>query len=292
MKQYKELLEDVLTNGVRKEDRTGTGTISRFGVQKRYDLRDGFPLVTTKETAFRLIVLELLWFLKGSTDVKELMDQAVNIWNKDAYASYCRKVGEDAVEYRAFVEAIRNDDPAFAEYKDLGPIYGSQWRSFEGGGRVVDQIHEFVEGIKANPDSRRHLVTAWNPGALPDMALPPCHVLFQGYVADRVFSLQLYQRSADVFLGVPFNIASYALLLKLVAKHTGLEEGEFIHTLGDYHLYSDHVDKAMIQLQREERKLPIVRIKTTRENIWDYQLEDFELIGYDPHPKIKAEQSA
>jgi thymidylate synthase len=260
MKQYLDLLNDILTNGVHKGDRTGTGTLSVFGRQMRFDLRDGFPLITTKKLHLKSIIHELLWFLKGDTNVKYLQDNGVRIWNEWA-----------------------------DENGDLGHIYGYQWRSWpDYRGGSIDQITEVIETIKHNPDSRRIIVSAWNVADLPNMNLPPCHAFFQFYVADGRLSLQLYQRSADTFLGVPFNIASYALLLMMVAQVTGLEAGEFVHTLGDTHLYTNHLDQARLQLTREPRPLPRMIINPDVKNIFDFKYEDFTLEGYDPHPHIKA----
>lgn len=260
MKQYLELLERVLTEGVRKEDRTGTGTISVFGHQMRFNLEDGFPLLTTKKLHLKSIIYELLWFLKGDTNVKYLQENGVRIWNEWA-----------------------------KEDGDLGHIYGYQWRSwpdYEGG--HIDQISEVVEQIKRTPDSRRIIVNAWNVGDLKNMQLPPCHMFFQFYVAGGRLSLQMYQRSADIFLGVPFNIASYALLLQMMAQVTGLRAGDFIHTLGDAHIYLNHLEQVKLQLSREPRALPQMKINPEVKSIFDFQYEDFELTGYDPHPHIKG----
>ena len=258
MQQYLNLLNRILTEGTQKGDRTGTGTLSIFGHQMRFDLRDGFPLLTTKKLHLKSIIYELLWFLRGDTNVRYLQEHGVRIWNEWA-----------------------------DENGELGPVYGHQWRSwpdYKGG--TIDQIKNVVEMIKHNPDSRRMLVTAWNPAEVDDMALPPCHCLFQFYVADGRLSLQLYQRSADSFLGVPFNIASYALLLQMIAQVTGLEAGEFIHTTGDTHLYLNHLEQAKLQLTREPRTLPKMKINPDVKDIFDFKYEDFELIGYDPLPHI------
>ena len=261
MKQYHELLERILDTGTQKEDRTGTGTLSVFGHQMRFDLSEGFPLVTTKKLHLRSIIHELLWFLKGDTNVQYLKDNKVTIW--DEWAD---------------------------ENGNLGPVYGKQWRSWETtDGRKIDQIANVVEQIRTNPDSRRLLVIAFNPGEIDKMALPPCHAFFQFYVAGGKLSLQMYQRSADVFLGVPFNIASYALLLMMVAQVTGLVPGEFIHTLGDAHLYSNHLDQARLQLTREHKPLPRMILDQSVKSLFDFKFEDFQLVGYDPHPAIKAE---
>ena len=258
MQQYLNLLNRILTEGTQKGDRTGTGTLSIFGHQMRFDLRDGFPLLTTKKLHLKSIIYELLWFLRGDTNVRYLQEHGVRIWNEWA-----------------------------DENGELGPVYGHQWRSwpdYKGG--TIDQIKNVVYMIKHNPDSRRMLVTAWNPAEVEDMALPPCHCLFQFYVADGRLSLQLYQRSADSFLGVPFNIASYALLLQMIAQVTGLEAGEFIHTTGDTHLYLNHLEQAKLQLTREPRPLPKMKINPDVKDIFDFKYEDFELIGYDPLPHI------
>ena len=258
MQQYLNLLNRILTEGTQKGDRTGTGTLSIFGHQMRFDLRDGFPLLTTKKLHLKSIIYELLWFLRGDTNVHYLQEHGVRIWNEWA-----------------------------DENGELGPVYGHQWRSwpdYKGG--TIDQIKNVVDMIKHNPDSRRILVTAWNPAEVDDMALPPCHCLFQFYVADGRLSLQLYQRSADSFLGVPFNIASYALLLQMIAQVTGLEAGEFIHTTGDTHLYLNHLEQAKLQLTREPRPLPKMKINPDVKDIFDFKYEDFELIGYDPLPHI------
>ena len=263
MKIYLNLLEKILNEGVQKGDRTGTGTLSIFGHQMRFDLSEGFPLLTTKKLHTKSIIYELLWFLKGDTNVRYLQEHGVRIWNEWA-----------------------------DENGDLGPVYGHQWRSwpdYDGG--VIDQIQYVVNQIKTNPNSRRMIVSAWNVAEVNKMALPPCHTLFQFYVCDGRLSLQLYQRSADTFLGVPFNIASYALLCMMMAQVCGLRPGEFIHTTGDTHLYLNHLEQARLQLTREPRPLPTMRINPDVKSIFDFQFEDFELVGYDPHPHIKAEVS-
>jgi len=260
MKQYLDLMQDVLDNGSRKTDRTGTGTSSVFGRQLRFDLAAGFPLITTKKLHLRSIIYELLWFLRGETNIKYLKDNGVSIW--DEWAD---------------------------ENGDLGPVYGSQWRSWPApDGRHIDQISLVLDRIKANPDSRRHIVSAWNPAEVDQMALPPCHALFQFYVADGRLSCQLYQRSADLFLGVPFNIASYALLTCMVAQQCDLEAGEFIWTGGDVHLYSNHMEQTKLQLTREPYRLPKLRIMRRPASLFEYQYEDFEVIDYQSHPSIKA----
>ncbi len=260
MKQYHDLLEHILANGVKKEDRTGTGTLSTFGYQMRYDLSEGFPAITTKKLHLRSIIHELLWFLSGDTNIKYLKDNGVSIWDEWA--------DEDG---------------------NLGPVYGSQWRSWpKPDGGSIDQIKKIIDQIKNNPDSRRIIVSAWNVAEVENMALPPCHSFFQFYVAEGKLSCQLYQRSADTFLGVPFNIASYALLNMMVAQVCDLEVGEFVHTLGDAHLYLNHLDQAKIQLEREFRPLPQMIINHEVKSIFDFTYADFELVNYDPHPHIKA----
>ncbi len=260
MQQYLDLLDRVLRTGAEKSDRTGTGTLSVFGHQMRFDLADGFPMLTTKKLHTKSIVYELLWFLNGDTNIKYLKENGVSIW--DEWAD---------------------------ENGELGPVYGYQWRSWPApGGSKVDQIANVVQSIRTNPDSRRHIVTAWNPADVDDMALPPCHCLFQFYVADGKLSCQLYQRSADIFLGVPFNIASYALLTLMVAQVTGLKPGEFVHTLGDAHLYSNHLEQAHIQLSRAPRALPKMSLNPDVQDIFGFAYTDFTLSGYDPHPHIAA----
>ena len=261
MQVYLDLLSHVLRQGVEKTDRTGTGTISVFGYQMRFDLAKGFPLLTTKKLHTRSIIYELLWFLQGATNIGYLRDNRVTIW--DEWAD---------------------------EQGELGPVYGYQWRSWPSAdGRYIDQIAQVVDTVKNNPDSRRHIVCAWNVGDLDKMALPPCHVLFQFYVADGKLSCQLYQRSCDIFLGVPFNIASYALLTAMMAQVTGLQAGEFIHTLGDAHIYLNHLEQVKLQLTREPRPLPVLKLNPEVKSIFDFHYEDFMMDGYDPHPHIKGE---
>ena len=259
MKEYIKLINHVLENGIEKTDRTGTGTLSVFGYQSRYNLEKSFPLVTTKKIHLKSVVFELLWFLKGSTNIKYLKDNNVKIWDE-----WANKDGE------------------------LGPVYGSQWRSWQTkNGETIDQISELINNLKNNPHSRRHIVSAWNVGEINDMALPPCHSLFQFFVVNNKLSCQLYQRSADIFLGVPFNIASYALLTMMIAQVCNLDRGEFIHTLGDAHIYLNHINQAQLQITREPKDPPIMKIKK-RTNIFDFVYEDFEIVNYDPHPHIKA----
>ena len=261
MQQYLDLLHRILEEGKVKTDRTGTGTKSIFGHQMRFNLEDGFPVLTTKKLHLKSIIYELLWFLKGDTNVKYLQEHGVSIWNEWA-----------------------------DENGDLGPVYGHQWRSWpDHRGGTIDQIQNVIDLIKHHPDSRRMLVTAWNPADISEMALPPCHCLFQFYVADGRLSLQLYQRSADTFLGVPFNIASYALLLQMMAQVTGLKAGDFIHTTGDTHLYLNHIEQAKLQLTRTPRELPQMKLNPDVKNLFDFRYEDFELLNYDPWPHIKAE---
>lgn len=263
MKQYLDLLDHVLKNGVEKKDRTGTGTISVFGYQMRFDLNEGFPVLTTKKLHLRSIIHELLWFLKGETNIRYLKENNVKIWNDWA-----------------------------DENGDLGPIYGYQWRSWPTpDGRFIDQISSVIQSIQKNPDSRRHIVSAWNVGLLDQMALPPCHILFQFYVADGKLSCQLYQRSADIFLGVPFNIASYALLLKMIAQVTNLQPGEFIHTFGDAHIYLNHIEQAKLQLTRQPLPLPELKLNPAIKNIFEFTFDDIQLLNYNAHPHIKGEIS-
>jgi len=260
VKQYLDLMQHVLDKGVRKEDRTGTGTLSVFGYQMRFDLSAGFPALTTKKVHLRSIIHELLWFLKGDTNIRYLHDNGVSIWDEWA------------------------DDKG-----DLGPVYGYQWRSWPAAnGEHIDQISQVLDQIRNNPDSRRIIVSAWNVGEIRNMALPPCHAFFQFYVAEGRLSCQLYQRSADIFLGVPFNIASYALLTLMVAQVTGLKAGDFVHTLGDAHLYSNHLEQVRTQLPREPRSLPTMEINPDVDDLFAFRFEDFELVDYDPHPHIKA----
>ncbi len=260
MRQYLDLLQHIREHGVMKEDRTGTGTQSVFGYQMRFNLADGFPLLTTKKVHLKSIIYELLWFISGNTNVHWLQEHGVTIWDEWA--------GPDG---------------------ELGPVYGHQWRSWPApDGRSIDQLSQVINQIKHNPDSRRLLVSAWNPGEVDQMALPPCHCLFQFYVANGKLSCQLYQRSADVFLGVPFNIASYALLTLMIAQECGLQPGEFIHTTGDTHIYRNHFEQVALQLSREPRKLPVMRLNPEVKSVFDFQYEDFTLVGYDPWPAIKA----
>lgn len=297
MKQYLDLMQHILDNGVDKSDRTGTGTRSVFGYQMRFDLAEGFPLVTTKKTHLKSIIHELLWFIQGDTNIQYLVQNGVNIWNDWPYQSYLKqndleeKYPKYSDEWKAFmkefIEKVKTDDEFARQYGELGPVYGHQWRNFEG----VDQISGLIEDIKNKPDSRRLIVSAWNPKDIPVMAksgLPPCHSLFQFYVAEGKLSCQLYQRSADVFLGVPFNIASYALITMMIAQVCDLGLGDFVHTFGDAHLYSNHFDQAKLQLSRTPKALPTMKINPEVKDIFGFKFEDFALENYDPDPAIRA----
>ncbi len=301
MKQYLGLLQDIKTNGTIKSDRTGTGTKSVFGRQIRFDLNDGFPAVTTKKLFLRGIIHELLWFLQGDSNIEYLVKNNVHIWDEWPFKAYLQSTNQDIPEVGSdewssklseFIQNIK-EDPAFAkQYGELGPVYGYQWRHWpDGKGGEIDQISEVIETLKNNPDSRRIIVSAWNVADIQEMAkagLPPCHSLFQFYVNDGRLSCQLYQRSADTLLGVPFNIASYALLTMMVAQVTGLKLGEFVHTFGDAHIYLNHLEQVDLQLSRDPRPLPTMKINPSVKSIFDFKIEDFELEGYDPHPAIKA----
>ncbi|MFW8051839.1 thymidylate synthase [Vagococcus fluvialis] len=309
-KDYLELAEKILNEGTVKHDRTGTGTKSLFGAQIRFDLSKGFPLLTTKRVPFSLIKSELLWFMKGSTNIKYLLEHNNHIWDEWAFERYIKSEdykGPDMtdfgrralkdpefnaiyqVELQAFCDKILNDESFSAIYGELGNIYGSQWRHWKTTqGETIDQLQDVIDMIKTNPDSRRLIVSAWNPEDVPSMALPPCHTLFQFYVSEGKLSCQLYQRSADVFLGVPFNIASYALLTHLIAHETGLEVGDFVHTFGDAHLYLNHMDQIKEQLSRDIREFPILELNEDKQSIFDFEMEDITIKGYDPHKTIKA----
>lgn len=310
MKQYLDLAQKILDEGITKDDRTGVGTKSIFGHQMRFDLQEGFPLLTTKRVAFGLIKSELLWFLKGDTNIRYLLEHKNHIWDEWAFERYVAsedykgpdmtnfgiRAQEDEafnevykVELNRFRKSVLEDEDFAKKHGSLGNVYGAQWRSWpdtEGG--TIDQIEKVIESIKSNPDSRRHIVSAWNPAEIEDMALPPCHTLFQFYVADGKLSCQLYQRSADVFLGVPFNIASYALLTHLVAQETGLEVGEFVHTLGDAHLYSNHMDQIKLQLSRETKDLPQLVLNKEKESVFDFEVDDIHVENYKPAKGIRA----
>jgi len=297
MKQYLDLMKYIRDEGVKKEDRTGTGTISVFGYQMRFDLAESFPLLTTKKVNLDSIIHELLWFISGDTNISYLVKNGVNIWNDWPYQSYLKQTNQEKnypmhskewkEKMKEFIEQVKNDDDFAKVYGDLGPVYGRQWRNFEG----VDQLDQVVKDIQSSPDSRRLIVSAWNPKDIPIMVksgLPPCHTLFQFYVSEGKLSCQLYQRSADVFLGIPYNIASYAILTLMIARVTGLEPGEFIHTLGDAHLYSNHLEQVEEQLRRQPFTCPQLSINKRKNNIFDFFVEDFELINYQSHPHIPA----
>lgn len=293
MRQYLDLLNKICSEGVVRDDRTGTGTKGIFGYQMRFDLAEGFPLLTTKRVFLKGVIHELLWFLKGDTNIKYLVDNGVHIWDSDAFRYYnelCVKHGVLPVDMDTFLSALGVDSPIEGyKFGDLNHVYGYQWRSWpKANGESIDQIKEVIETIKKNPSSRRMIVSAWNVADVGSMALPPCHTMFQFFVAEGKLSCQLYQRSGDVFLGVPFNIASYALLTMMIAKECGLQVGEFIHTLGDAHLYLNHLEQAAEQLSRDTRALPRMTLKGDNKSIFDYTYDDFVLEGYDPHPVIKA----
>ncbi len=289
MKQYLTLCRLILENGSYRSDRTSTGTIGTFGYQMRFNLEEGFPLLTTKKTHFKSVAQELFWFLSGDTNIRPLVLNGVRIWNEWPYAEYIRHSDYQGETLSEFIEKIKADELFAKKHGNLGPVYGKQWRDFFG----VDQIKDLIENLKKNPFSRRHIVSAWNPAEIDRMALPPCHAFMQFYVSGdgKKLSLQLYQRSADVFLGVPFNIASYALLLVMVADVCGYQPHEFVHTFGDVHIYTDHIEQVKLQLQREPKKLPTLRIINHHESVFDYVWEDFELIGYDAHPHIAGKVS-
>ena len=298
MRQYLDLIQYIIDHGDAKADRTGTGTLSVFGYQMRFDLAGGFPLLTTKKLNIKAIIHELLWFLAGDTNIRYLVQNGVNIWNEWPFQHWLEETGQAAQytkytdawrgQMKLFVERIRDDEAFANRWGELGPVYGRQWRDFEG----VDQIKDLLAGIRSNPDSRRLLVSAWNPKDIPVMVkagLPPCHALFQFYVSGGRLSCQLYQRSADVFLGVPFNIASYALLTLMIAQVCGLRPGHFVHTFGDVHLYSNHMEQAKLQLSRAPRALPIMTLNPEVKDLFAFRYEDFTLSNYEPHPHIRAE---
>jgi len=289
MKQYLDLIKDVLENGEQRSDRTGTGTISKFGYQMRINLQEGFPLLTTKKVFYRGIFEELFWFLKGETNIRPLALKNVKIWNDWPYDKYKKSKDFKGETMEEFIQKICDDETFADKWGNLGPVYGKQWRNFGG----VDQITQLIDNLKNNPFSRRHLVVAYNPGEVEDMALPPCHAFFQFYVSadGKKLSCQLYQRSADLFLGVPFNIASYALLLCMVAQVCGYEPYEFIHTFGDAHIYLDHVDQIKEQLSREPRKLPKLWLNPDIKSIYDFTIDDVKVLDYDPWPAIKGKVS-
>jgi thymidylate synthase len=307
---YLNLCRHVLENGFEKSDRTGTGTKSTFGYQMRFDLNKGFPLLTTKRVPFRLIASELLWFIKGDTNIRYLLQHNNNIWNEWAFKNWVESdeyEGPDMSEFGLrsqqdeefnklfqeemvkFKERIVTDEEFAKKYGELGPVYGKQWRAWQTTqGETIDQLKDVIEQIKVNPDSRRLIVSSWDPEFVPTMSLPPCHTFFQFYVSDGKLSCQLYQRSGDIFLGIPFNIASYALLTHLIAHECGLEVGEFVHTLGDAHIYLNHLDQIKTQLSRDPKSLPTLKLNPEVESIFDFEMKDLEIKGYDPHPTIKA----
>ena len=284
LKQYLDLARKILTDGSYKDDRTNTGTYSYFGYQMRFNLQEGFPLLTTKKVFLRGIIHELLWFISGDTNIKYLVDNDVKIWNEWPYEKYKKSEDFNNETLEEFVLKIKNDDEFAKKHGNLGPVYGKQWRDFGG----VDQLTNLVNDIKNNPDSRRLIISSWNPPLIKDMALPPCHCFMQFYVRDNKLSCQLYQRSADVFLGVPFNIASYSLFTMMLADVCGLEYGDFVHTIGDAHIYKNHIDQINLQLSREPRNLPTMKINKDVKSIFDYKITDFELVDYNPHPRIKG----
>ena len=289
MKQYLELCQHIMNEGEIRADRTSTGTKSCFGYQMRFDLREGFPLLTTKKVFFKGIAEELLWFITGNTNIQPLVKKNVKIWNEWPYDKYTKSNEYKNETLEEFVEKIKEDDEFAKKHGELGPVYGHQWRDFFG----VDQIENLIHDLKNNPFSRRHIVSAWNPAQIKDMALPPCHAFMQFYVSadQKYLSCQLYQRSADVFLGVPFNIASYSLFTHMIAQVCGYEAKEFIHTLGDAHIYTDHFEPVLTQLERTPKALPKLKINPDVKSIFDFKYEDFEIVDYDPYPAIKAKIS-
>lgn len=291
MKQYHQFLQNIIDHGTSKNDRTGTGTRSIFGDQMRFDLADGFPLLTTKKTHFKSIIHELLWFIQGQTNIQPLVKEGVRIWNDWPFETYQKSADYQGESMAEFIEKIKTNDAFAKQYGELGPVYGKQWRTFEGRHETVDQLLKVIEDIKHNPSSRRLIVSAWNPPLIDQMALPPCHMMFQFYVAGDEISLQLYQRSADAFLGVPFNIASYSALLMMVAQVTHLTPKTFIHTIGDGHIYNDHFDAVQTLLARAEKPLPTLTLNPDITDITGFSYEDFILENYHPHPAIKAKVS-
>lgn len=290
MQQYQQFLQHILENGTKKEDRTGTGTISVFGYQMRFNLNDGFPLVTTKKLHLKSIIYELLWFIAGDTNIQYLCKNGCNIWNDWPFSKYQKSVDYQGETMKEFATKIATDDNFAKKYGELGPVYGYQWRHWpDGNGGEIDQLTNLIYNLKNNPDSRRHIISAWNVADIEDMTLPPCHSLFQFYVIDGKLSCQLYQRSADAFLGVPFNIASYALFTMMIAQVCNLELGDFVHTFGDAHIYSNHIEQVKLQLSREPYALPQLKINPAITSIFDFKYEDFELINYQSHPHIKGE---
>jgi thymidylate synthase len=281
-------MERVLREGSDKSDRTGTGTRSVFGHQMRFDLAEGFPMITTKKLHLKSILHELIWFISGDTNIRYLCQNGVRIWDDWPFATYSKSADYDGIDIKEFAARIASDADFAAKWGDLGPVYGYQWRFWPGPNGPVDQLRDVLEGIRSNPDGRRHIVSAWNPGYIDQMALPPCHAFFQFYVADGKLSCQLYQRSADIFLGVPFNIASYALLLHMMAQDLGLQVGDFVHSLGDAHIYSNHTEQVRLQLSRDLRPLPTLSLNPSVKSLFDFRYEDVALLNYDPHPHIPA----
>ena len=288
MRQYHELMERVLREGSDKSDRTGTGTRSVFGHQMRFDLAEGFPMITTKKLHLKSILHELIWFISGDTNIRYLCQNGVRIWDDWPFATYSKSAEYDGIDMKEFAASIAADADFAAKWGDLGPVYGYQWRFWPGPNGPVDQLRDVLEGIRSNPDGRRHIVSAWNPGYIDQMALPPCHAFFQFYVVEGRLSCQLYQRSADIFLGVPFNIASYALLIHMMAQDLGLQVGDFVHSLGDAHIYSNHTDQVRLQLSRDLRPLPTLSLNPNVKSLFDFRYEDVALLNYDPHPHIPA----
>jgi len=287
MKEYLSLCKKILECGTFKEDRTGTGTISYFGLQSRYDLQEGFPLLTTKKVHLKSIIIELLWFINGDTNLKFLVDNNVKIWNEWPFQTFKKSKDYDGSTIYEYIEKIKNNPEFAKKHGDLGPVYGKQWRNFGG----VDQLKNLIEDIKTNPNSRRLIISSWNPPEISSMALPPCHAFIQFYVSGNKLSCQLYQRSADIFLGVPFNIASYSLLTMMIANVLNLIPGEFIHTIGDGHIYSNHIEQIKLQISRKPKKLPKMIINKNVKDIFSYKISDFELVGYSHHPAIKGKVS-
>ncbi|MGM9969346.1 MAG: thymidylate synthase [Anaeroplasma sp.] len=284
MKQYLDLCKKILNDGIKKEDRTGTGTISYFGYQMRFNLEEGFPLLTTKRVHLKSIIHELLWFISGDTNIKYLVDNDVKIWNDWPYDKYKKSTEYQEETIEEFALKIKEDNDFAKKWGELGPVYGKQWRNFNG----IDQLDDLINQIKNNPTSRRLIISAWNPAEIKDMALPPCHCFMQFYVNEGKLSCQLYQRSADVFLGVPFNIASYALFTMMIAQVTNLKLGTFVHTIGDAHIYLNHIEQINTQLSRQPRELPSMNINKEVKSIYDFKYEDFELVNYHPHKSIKG----
>ncbi|MFP4077954.1 MAG: thymidylate synthase [Bacillota bacterium] len=288
MKTYQNFLRHILENGKEKPDRTGTGTISTFGYQMRFDLSEGFPLLTTKKVHFKSVLHELLWFIAGDTNIRYLVQNGVRIWNEWPYETYRKSAGFEGESMKEFVEKIKSDEAFAKKWGDLGPVYGAQWRQFDGRKKTVDQLKEVLDNMKTNPHSRRLIINSWNPPLIDEMALPPCHMMVQFYINDGVLSSQLYQRSADAFLGVPFNIASYALLTLMIAHVMDLKPGEFVHAIGDAHIYKNHLEQVRTQLERTPRKLPTIVLDKSVKDLFDFKPEHIALKDYHPHPRLKG----